>query len=140
MTAMFGSKKEAEKSTAKQAGKSEVKKDSSKKTKKKAKKITEELLKKSELVNKTIISPIVSEDAMQKTTIGKYVFRVHPNVNKKQVAEAIEVLYGVDVVKVNIMKYKPENHRFRMVKGKKSGYKKAIVTVKAGQEIQLFSE
>ena len=117
-----------------------MKKKDSKKGKKKAKKITEKLLKKSELVNRTIISPVVSEDAMQKTTIGKYVFKVGSDVNKNQVAEAIEALYGVDVVKVNIMKYKQETHRFRMIKGKKSGYKKAIVTVKAGQEIQLFSE
>jgi len=140
MTAMFGSKKEEKESTVKQTGKSEVKKDGGKKTKKKSKKITEKLLKNSEMINRVIVYPIVSEDAMQKTTVGKYVFKVHADSNKNQVKKAVETLYGVDVVKINIMKYKQENHRFRMVKGKKSGYKKAIVTVKAGQEIQLFSE
>ena len=77
---------------------------------------------------------------MSKTTIGKYVFRVNPRANKNQVSEAIEVLYGVDVMKVNIMKYKQKSHKFRLTKGKKSGYKKAIVTIKTGQEIKLFSE
>lgn len=137
MTAIFSSKNEdQDKKAVKKTGKEKVvKKDSKKK-----KKVSEELIKKADLVNKVIISPIVSEDAMTKTTHGKYVFKVSSDSNKNQVAEAIEVLYGVDVVKVNVMKYKQKNHRFRMVKGKKSGYKKAIVTIKSGQEIQLFSE
>lgn len=140
MTAMFNSKKEEKDSkTVKETAKNKVaKKDS--KDKKKKKKISEELIKKADLVNKVIINPIVSEDAMQKTTEGKYVFRVDPNSNKNQVAEAVEALYGVNVIKVNVMKYKQKNHRFRMTKGKKSGFKKAIVTIKSGQEIELFSE
>jgi large subunit ribosomal protein L23 len=138
MTAMFNSKKEEQDSkTVKKTAKKEVaKKDS----KSKKKKVSEELIKKADLVNKIIINPIVSEDAMQKTAEGKYVFRVDPNSNKNQVAEAVEALYGVNVVKVNVMKYKQKNHRFRMTKGKKSGFKKAIVTIKSGQEIELFSE
>jgi large subunit ribosomal protein L23 len=138
MTAMFNSKKEEQDSkTVKKTAKKEVaKKDS----KSKNKKVSEELIKKADLVNKIIINPIVSEDAMQKTAEGKYVFRVNPNSNKNQVAEAVEALYGVNVVKVNVMKYKQKNHRFRMTKGKKSGFKKAIVTIKSGQEIELFSE
>jgi len=140
MTAMFGSKKEEEKKPVKKTEDKTVKTDKKKASKKKPKKVSEKLLKKADLVNDTIIAPIVSEDAMTKTTVGKYVFKVSQRANKNKVAEAVEVLYGVDVVKVNIMKYKQKNHRFRMVKGKKSGYKKAIVTVKAGQEIQLFSE
>jgi large subunit ribosomal protein L23 len=140
MTAMFNSKKEEKDSkTVKETAKNKVaKKDS--KDKKKKKKISEELIKKADLVNKVIINPIVSEDAMQKTTEEKYVFRVDPNSNKNQVAEAVEALYGVNVIKVNVIKYKQKNHRFRMTKGKKSGFKKAIVTIKSGQEIELFSE
>ncbi len=133
MPAIFGSKKEEEQKKA-------VKKTEKKAVKKKVKKISENLIKKADLVNSTIITPIVSEDAMNKTTIGKYVFKVNPKSNKNQVAEAIEALYGVEVTKVNIMKYKQKNHRFRLTKGKKSGFKKAIVTVKTGQEIKLFSE
>lgn len=138
MTAMFNSKKEEQDSkTVKKTAKKEVaKKDG----KGKKKKVSEELIKKADLVNKIIINPIVSEDAMQKTAEGKYVFRVNPNSNKNQVAEAVEALYGVNVVKVNVIKYKQKNHRFRMTKGKKSGFKKAVVTIKSGQEIELFSE
>lgn len=142
MTAVFGNKKEdnspidKEKKPVEKTGKGKVvKKDSKKK-----KKVSEELINKADLVNKTIINPVVSEDAMKKTADRKYVFNVHPDSNKNQVAEAMEVLYGVEVIKVNIMKYKQRSHRFRMTKGQKSGYKKAIVTIKKGQEIDLFSE
>jgi large subunit ribosomal protein L23 len=139
MTAMFDSKKEEKNSkTVKETAKNKVAKKDSKDKKKK--KVSEELIKKADLVNKVIINPVVSEDAMQKTAEGKYVFKVDPNSNKNQVAEAVEALYGVDVLKVNVMKYKQKNHRFRMTKGKKSGFKKAIVTIKSGQEIELFSE
>jgi large subunit ribosomal protein L23 len=134
MTAMFDSKKEEKNSkTVKETAKNKVAKKDSKDKKKK--KVSEELIKKADLVNKVIINPVVSEDAMQKTAEGKYVFKVDPNSNKNQVAEAVEALYGVDVLKVNVMKYKQKNHRFRMTKGKKSGFKKAIVTIKSGQEI-----
>ncbi len=145
MTAMFGNKKDknlstGEEKTVKKTDNGAVKTNKKKLTKKKTKKISEKLIQKAELVNNIIIAPIISEDAMAKTAIGKYVFKVNPKANKNQVAEAVEVLYGVDVTKVNIVKYKQKNHRFRMTKGKKSGYKKAIVTIKSGQEIQLFSE
>jgi large subunit ribosomal protein L23 len=136
MTAMFGDKKE---STDKKQDKTK-KVDKNKVVKKKAKKISEKLIQKADLVNKVIVSPVVSEDAMNKTTQGKYVFKINPKANKNQVSEAVGVLYGVDVVKVNIMNYKQKNHRFRMTKGKKNGFKKAVVTIKSGQEIQLFSE
>ncbi|MCK5080764.1 MAG: 50S ribosomal protein L23 [Candidatus Moranbacteria bacterium] len=141
MTAMFGSKKEEEKkSLVKKTADKTVEKKAKKVAKKKVKKISEDLIKKADLVNSVIIAPIVSEDAMNKTTFGKYVFKVNPRSNKNQIAEAVEVLYGVEVTKVNVMKYKQKNHRFRTTKGQKSGYKKAVVTLKSGQEIQLFSE
>lgn len=145
MTAMFGGKKDenspiGKEKTVKKTDSKAMKDDKKKPTKKKTKKISEKLIQKAELVNNIIITPIISEDAMTKTTIGKYVFKVNPKANKNQVAEAVEVLYGVDVTKVNMMKYKQKSHRFRMTKGKKSGYKKAVVTIKSGQEIQLFSE
>jgi len=143
MTAMFGDKDEEKKETAKNSsigGESKPAKTADKKTKKKVKKVSEDLIRKADLVNNTIIEPIISEDAMSKTTLGKYVFKVNPRSNKNQIAEAIEVLYGVTVTKVNVMKYKQKSCQFRQIKGKKSGYKKAIVTVKSGQEIKLFSE
>lgn len=141
MTAMFGAKKEEEKKeTVGKTGDKVAKTGEKKTAKKKTQKISENLLKNAKLVNDTIISPIISEDAMNKTTVGKYVFQVNPKANKNQVAEAVQALYGVDVVKVNMMKYKQKNRNFRQIKGKQSGYKKAIVTIKTGQEIKLFTE
>lgn len=140
MTALFGGKKDKSEEEKKQELVKKVTAKKKKTEKKKAKKVSEDLIKKADLVNRVILNPVVSEDAMSKTTVGKYVFKVHPNANKNQIAEAVKALYGVEVTKVNVMKYKQTNHRFRGMKGKKSGFKKAIVTVKAGQEIQLFSE
>ena len=139
MTAMFGKKEEEKKETTKKAAAKSTK-TTPKKVDKKPKKVSKKLIQKAELVNSIIISPVISEDAMNKTTVGKYVFKVAQGSNKNQVKEAVEALYGVEVNKVNVMKYKQENHRFRLTKGKKSGFKKAIVTVKTGQEIQLFGE
>lgn len=142
MTAMFGAKKEEEKKETVEKTENKVVKTGEKKTanKKKTQKISENLLKNAKLVNDTIISPIISEDAMNKTTVGKYVFQINPKANKNQVAEAVQALYGVDVMKVNVMKYKQKNRNFRQIKGKESGYKKAIITIKKGQEIKLFTE
>jgi large subunit ribosomal protein L23 len=134
MTALLR-KKDEEKKSEENGKKTEDKK---KKSKSEKKKISKELKANADLVNKTVIVPIVSEDAMAKNKLGKYVFEVRDGSNKKEVAKAIEALYGVNVVKVNVIKNKPKSHNFRMIPGKKGGKKKAIVTIKSGQEIKLF--
>lgn len=117
---------------------SEQKKD--KQDKKKKKKLSGELKKKASFVNKVIFAPVISEDAMNKQAAGKYVFTVNPKSNKKTVEEAVKVLYEVEIEDVNLMNYKPKKRSFRRFQGQQKGYKKAIVTVKEGQEIKLFNE
>ncbi|MFW5885028.1 MAG: 50S ribosomal protein L23 [Patescibacteria group bacterium] len=136
MTALLRKRQEEEKESNKQ---DKEKKSGSKKTGKK-KKLSPELKANADLVSRTLISPIVSEDAMSKNNLNKYVFKVGKDANKKQVAQAVEAFYGVDVTKVNVLRKKPENHTFRMRAGKKKGFKKAVVTIKSGQEIKLFNE
>ncbi|MFO7807004.1 MAG: 50S ribosomal protein L23 [Candidatus Moraniibacteriota bacterium] len=137
MTALLRKNKEEDTGEDQEVKKSEEKK-SAKSSKSKKKKISKELKANADLVNKTIILPIVSEDAISKNDLGKYVFEIGSTSNKKEVARAIESLYGVDVVKVNIIRNKPKTHNFRMISGKKKGKKKAVVTIKSGQEIKLF--
>ncbi|MDA3815431.1 MAG: 50S ribosomal protein L23 [Patescibacteria group bacterium] len=115
-----------------------TKKNSDKKPKKK--KISADLKKKSDLVNKIVINPIISEKAMNQQVLGKYVFEVSQKANKKNIAEAVEALYGVNVEDVNLINYKQKKRNFRNFRGQQKAVKKAIVTIKSGQEIKLFNE
>ena len=85
----------------------------------------------------TIISPNVTEKATSLSEFNKVVFKVHLGANKNSIKKSVEKLFKVNVVKVNTVKVigKTKN-----VKGKrvfKSGFKKAIVTIKKGQSIDL---
>jgi large subunit ribosomal protein L23 len=82
-----------------------------------------------------ILAPVVSEKSYE---VGKYAFRVHPDAHRTQVRQAVEALFDVNVVKVNIVKVQSKPKRRGMIKGTKPGWKKAIVQVKAGQSIQFF--
>ena len=90
-----------------------------------------------------IIRPIVSEKSMDHTHRGKYTFQVHDDANKLQVKQAIEELFKVDVVTINVStskaKEKSRNRRGGgRVEGWTSKWKKAVVTLAAGQKIEFF--
>jgi len=85
-----------------------------------------------------VLAPVVSEKSYAGTEVGKYAFRVHPDAHRTQVRQAVEALFDVNVVKVNIVKVQPKPKRRGMIKGTKPGWKKAIVKVKPGQSIQFF--
>ena len=88
-----------------------------------------------------IRAPIISEKSMgQAEQENKYHFEVHPGANKIQVREAIEALFDVRVVKVNtlIVKGKTRQRSYRHRTGKTAQQKKAIVTLAAGDHIDLI--
>ena len=89
-----------------------------------------------------VLKPIVSEKSMDHTQRGKYTFRVHPDANKLQVKDAIEELFKVDVVTVNVLntkaKEKSRNRRRGRITGWTSPWKKAVVTLAEGQKIEFF--
>ncbi len=119
--------------------KKDKKKDKkSKKVKKKKKKSFPK--EKALLIERTVIRPKVSEAAMRQQTLNKYVFFVDMGATKNEVAKAVEAMYGVHVRKVNIQIYSQTTHRFKGFKGKKKGYKKAIVSLNAGETVDIFSE
>ncbi|HDQ71549.1 MAG TPA: 50S ribosomal protein L23 [Chloroflexi bacterium] len=87
-----------------------------------------------------IIRPIDTEKSrFQSSELGKYTFEVHPGANKIEVKQAVEEIYGADVISVNmlIMPAKINRHGRRLVTRRRA-WKKAVVTVAAGQRPDVF--
>ena len=85
----------------------------------------------------SILNPFVTEKSTNLSEMNKVVFKVNRLLNKRSVKRSIEKIFKVNVVKVNIIN---KQSRLKIVKGKKvrvQGYKKAIVTLKKGQNIDL---
>jgi large subunit ribosomal protein L23 len=86
-----------------------------------------------------IVRPLLTEKSMDMSHGGKYSFRVNKDSNKIEIAEAVQKIFKVDVVKVNTLNVKGKKKRVgRFKEGKTSDWKKAIVTLQAGQTITLF--
>ena len=65
-------------------------------------------------------------------------FEVWPETNKTEIKKAVEGVYGVDVIKVKIIKVPRKKRRLGRISGFKQGYKKAIVKIKKGQKIEIL--
>ncbi len=90
------------------------------------------------MTNSFIIKrPHITERSGGLNAIGKYVFMVKPGSAKPEIKKAVEEIYKVNVVAVNVINRPAKTKRFRMVKGRQEGYRKAIVTLKEGQKIDL---
>ena len=85
----------------------------------------------------SIIRPIITEKATILSEQNKTVFKVHKRANKKNIKKNIEKLFKVNVIKENIIYLKSKIKLKQGRPSKKSGYKKAIVTLKKGQSIDL---
>lgn len=84
-----------------------------------------------------IKKPYITEKSTDLNKIGKYVFIVEPSATKNEVKKALKKIYGVDVVKIQTVSGPPKKKRFKNVRSVQMGYKKAIVTLKAGQKIDI---
>ena len=85
----------------------------------------------------SIRNPIITEKATILSEQNKTVFKAHNKANKQTIKKNIEKLFKVDVIKVNIINQKTKLKMRQGKKSYKSGYKKAIVTLKKGQSIDL---
>jgi len=89
-----------------------------------------------------VLRPVISEKSMDQTQRGRYTFRVHDGANKLQVKQAVEELFKVQVIDVHVLNTKAkEKSRGRgrsRIKGWTSPWKKAVVTIAAGQKIEFF--
>jgi large subunit ribosomal protein L23 len=88
-----------------------------------------------------IVAPRITEKAMADALVQQYTFVVHPQATKNQIRHAIEEIFKVNVLRVNTVNVRGKTRTFarrnRRTTGKQSDFKKAIVTIKAGQKIEL---
>ena len=84
-----------------------------------------------------IISPLVTEKSTNLSEQNKIVFRVPNNANKKNLKKNIEKIFKVNITKINIINKQRKTKISRGRKVKVSGFKKAIITLKKGQSIDL---
>jgi large subunit ribosomal protein L23 len=82
--------------------------------------------------------PHITEKATILTEADQYVFQVYSGAEKTEIKRAVEDIYGVKVISVNIVKIPAKSRRLGRVVGQKAGYKKAIVRISAGQKIELL--
>ena len=87
-----------------------------------------------------LFGPRVSEKAAHSADRGKYVFNVAMSANKVTIKKAVENAYRVNVVQVNILNTKGKRRNFGRTSGTTSNFKKAVVTLKAGQKIEGATE
>tara|TARA_Y100000590_G_C15332008_1_gene868074 strand:+ start:437 stop:730 length:294 start_codon:yes stop_codon:yes gene_type:complete len=85
----------------------------------------------------TILSPTVTEKATSLSEFNKVVFKVNVNASKDSIKRSVEKIFKVKVIKINTINLKGKNKFIRGRKSFKSGYKKAIITLKKGQSIDL---
>ena len=89
-------------------------------------------------VTQVLLAPVVSEKSYSLIEEHKYSFKVHPDAHKTQVRQAVEDLFGVHVVNVNIIQVRPKPKRRGAFKGTRPGWKKAIVQLRDGDKIEIF--
>jgi len=96
-------------------------------------------------LDNVIIAPLITEKAQNLQEIGKnqgkrlvkYVFKVHPDVNKIQVRDAIKKIYKIVPTSINILVYKGKIKRFRNMPSQRPHWKKAIVSFENGADLEF---
>ena len=89
--------------------------------------------------NEVLLAPVVSEKSYEQIESGhKYSFRVHPDAHKTQIRQAVEELFGVHVQSVNVIQVRSKPKRRGLSRGRRPGWKKAIVKIGAGESIEIF--
>ena len=85
-----------------------------------------------------LVRPIVTEKSTALMEQGKYTFRVPLAATKIQIRQAVEQIFKVKVQSVNTMRYEGKLKRMGRTQGRRSDWKKAVVTLKPGEAIELF--
>ena len=88
--------------------------------------------------NQVLLAPVVSEKSYSLITDRKYTFKVHKDAHKTQIRQAVEELFDVKVESVNVVKVQPKPKRRGYTRGSKPGWKKAVVKLQEGHEIEIF--
>jgi large subunit ribosomal protein L23 len=88
--------------------------------------------------NEVLLAPVVSEKSYSLITDRKYTFKVHQDAHKTQIRQAVEELFGVNVMDVNVLKVQSKPKRRGLHRGTRPGWKKAIVQLREGESIEIF--
>ena len=88
--------------------------------------------------NEILVAPVISEKSYSLINDRKYSFRVHKDAHKTQIRQAVEQLFEVKVESVNISHVKPKPKRRGTSRGRRPGWKKAIVQLREGDTIDIF--
>jgi len=87
---------------------------------------------------KVLVKPLITEKATNLGTENKYGFVVDGRANKISVAKAVEQVYGIKPIKINIVNIKGKKVRSRRIMGKRKDWRKAIVTLPKGKSINIY--
>ena len=82
-----------------------------------------------------VIAPIITEKATKISEKNQYVFKVKIDSNKKEIKQAIEKLFKVKIKKIKTIKIKGKSKIFKGTKGRRSDYKKAIICLNKGENV-----
>jgi large subunit ribosomal protein L23 len=133
-------KKEAEKAKEKKVSEKKTEKGSvtPKKAEKKAEAKPAVTVKAGKFSFEAVREPHISEKATYLAEKDQYTFRVSPNFNKNEIKKAVEGVYGVNVLSVNMIKIPRKKRRLGRTEGFKKAYVKAVVKIKQGQKIEIL--
>jgi large subunit ribosomal protein L23 len=90
------------------------------------------------LAYKILVKPLITEKATNLVSLNKYVFKVASKANKIEIKKAIKSLYGFEPVSINIINERGKRVTSGRISGKKSNWKKAIVTLKQGDKLEIY--
>lgn len=85
-----------------------------------------------------LLRPVITERSMTETGVGRYTFAVASDATKPEIAAAVQEAFKVDVVAVNTIKVHGKERRLGRKSGRRSDWKKAIVTIAKGQKIERY--
>lgn len=85
-----------------------------------------------------ILRPVITEKSTNLMEQNKYTFYVYPQANKIQIRQAVEQIFGVRVAEVHTLKVRGKKRRVGRHEGRTPDRKKAIVTLKSGDKIEIF--
>ncbi|MDT8284680.1 MAG: 50S ribosomal protein L23 [Thermovirgaceae bacterium] len=91
-----------------------------------------------EMPQDIILRPVITEKSSRLMEQNKYTFEVHPRANKIEVRNAVTTLFKVKVVKVSTIYVRSKPKKMGAFLGKSRAWKKAVVTVAAGERIEFF--
>ena len=87
---------------------------------------------------RVLLKPLVTEKSTELGATGQYVFMIDPRMNKVEVKKAVRTIYGVDPIRINIIKQGGKAVSYGRVFGRRKNWKKAIVSLKPGDKIEIY--